>query len=78
MTREECEQKIVVLLSKVNDVYREYSPEGQYLNLMVDKDYIHGFNNPHREDTKKPIDFCAERKEGEKSWALTTFPVQGG
>jgi hypothetical protein len=45
MTRSECEAKIKDLFNQIVDVYKEYNPDGEYLDVcIVQGDYCHANN----------------------------------
>lgn len=55
MTREECENKIILKLGEIEKIYKEYAPKGGQLLMSVkDGDYS-AFNAYMDEDSNIPI-----------------------
>lgn len=58
LTREQCENKILKHLKAIQQLYRRYNPDGEYLALGINGNHISA-NNAYWEDTDKerPLDF---------------------
>lgn len=60
MTKQECEQKILTNLMEIANVYMQYNPDGDYLDLafIASSDGVsYMFNNAHKVDEDKRISF---------------------
>lgn len=71
MKREKCEKLILEKLKEINDIYLEYNPKGEYLNLSIivekNKSYLSFNNQYYEEDKKNPIDvWVVKIKENKK------------
>jgi hypothetical protein len=44
MTRNEAEERILIILEELHRVYFDYNPNGDYLNVTISKDYISATN----------------------------------
>lgn len=68
MTRKECQDAIEAKMKEIVDVYQQYNPDGQYLNLCFTKDTItfnNSYWNQNTSDFDLPIIFGGEYKGGE-------------
>ena len=63
MKREECEAKIIELMTEIWNTYKKYNPDGNYMDVSIIDGFMHG-NNSHyiknSKDSEKPIDFGQE------------------
>lgn len=44
MTREECESRIREKLQEIRDIYKEYHPEGEYIDVSFFRDGFYAYN----------------------------------
>lgn len=61
MEREECEAKITEMMTEIWNTYKEYNPDGNYIDISVNDGFMHGNNCYYKEnskDSEKPIDFA--------------------
>lgn len=56
MKREECEKQIIDLMIKIRNVYKEYNPDGEYLNLAIMGDTLMANNMHYTDDADHPLD----------------------
>ena len=63
MTREEAEKKIKKLLLEIANVYQEYHPDGEQLNMAVTKSCCWAFNAYWERDVDNPLDITVRRRE---------------
>ena len=68
MNKKQCEKLILEKLKEIGDIYLQYNPEGDYLNLFFMKDedneLYFSFNNSYTEkDKSKPINFTRFEKD---------------
>jgi hypothetical protein len=57
MTRRECEKAIVKKLREIWDIYQQYHPGGDWLNVYVTDHSAAVFNAYWSEDELKPLDY---------------------
>lgn len=57
MNREITETKLKVLILEAWKVYREYNPDGHYLNMVISRGYYRANNSHYERDAHSPIDF---------------------
>jgi hypothetical protein len=62
MTREEAEKKIEKLILEIADVYQEYHPDGELLNMAVTKTCCWAFNAYWKMDIDHPLDAFVRRE----------------
>ena len=59
MNKKQCEKLILEKLKEIGDIYLQYNPKGDYLNLCFmneDNELYFSFNNSYTEkDKSKPI-----------------------
>ena len=68
MNKKQCEKLILEKLKEIGDIYLQYNPKGDYLNLCFMKDedneLYFSFNNSYAEkDQSKPINFTRFEKD---------------
>ena len=63
MSRGECEQAIREKLIEIRDIYKQYNPDGDYLELCLMNGNISFFNEHWDKDSDNRIAFF---EEGEK------------
>ena len=58
LSRKACEAGILKRLIEIQQLYKRYNPNGDYLAMVIQPDYI-GCNNAHWEenDKERPLDF---------------------
>lgn len=57
MNREIAETKLKVLILEAWKVYKEYNPDGHYLNMTINRGHIMVNNSHYERDSHTPIDF---------------------
>lgn len=57
MNRETTEAKLKELMLEAWKVYKEYNPDGNYLNMTINRGYIMVNNSHYERDAHSPIDF---------------------
>lgn len=64
LSREACEKEILDRLLAIQQLYKRYNPNGDYLSMHIHNDYISA-NNAHWEnpDKEKPLDFSYSNGE---------------
>lgn len=67
MNKKQCEKLILKKLKEIKDIYLQYNPKGDYLNVFFmkeDNELYFGFNNSYTEkDQSKPINFARFEKD---------------
>lgn len=58
MTRKQCENEILKRLKEIQEIYKQYHPNGDYLSISIGNDCI-SMNNAYWEenDEKNPLNF---------------------
>lgn len=70
MTKEECEKKLVNKIKEMWDIYKEYNPEGDFINVYISNGILTINNRYYGADGNKPIDYwdhLAEEVHGEEN-----------
>ena len=63
MERKECEKLLMKKLKEMQEIYKRYNPEGEYLAACINKGFL-SVNNAHfDEDEAKPIDASIFKNE---------------
>lgn len=57
MNKEECEKKLVNKIKEMWDIYKEYNPEGDFINVCISNENLIINNKYFGEDGNKPIDY---------------------
>ena len=63
MTREECEKILIEKLKEMQEIYKQYNPEGEYLTMCIMTDYLSINNDYSNEYAAKPISVSIIKNE---------------
>lgn len=63
MNRTECEAKIMEKLEEINEIYKQYNPNGTYLTGAVVDNCISFWNRYYNEDKDTPINIWKSLKK---------------
>lgn len=66
MNKEECEKKLVNKIKEMWDIYKEYNPEGDFINVCISEENLIINNKYFGNDGNKPIDYFGQLGGGEK------------
>lgn len=63
MERKECEKLLMKKLKEMQEIYKRYNPEGKYLAVCINEDFLSINNAYFAEDAAKPIDVSIFKNE---------------
>lgn len=68
MTKEQCEMMIIEKMEEIEEIYKQYNPNADYLNLIIRKDVLR-FNNSYwvtideiGDDVEYPLNYAKYRE----------------